>query len=142
MIKFKKLHSNAIIPIQSIVGFGLHADSYDDCHDGHKDTFDNYSLLPGDRVLVNTGMSVAICPGTVGMIKPLCMSVGMINSVNVMSCTIDSNHRGELQVMLINLCDKEVRLLKGIKIAQLIVTPVCTDFEIVTELDDTSNGEV
>jgi dUTP pyrophosphatase len=56
--------------------------------------------------------------------------------------TIDSDYRGEIRVILINLGAEVVRLAKGERIAQLVLCPVArAKVEIVAELDDTERGE-
>jgi dUTP pyrophosphatase len=56
--------------------------------------------------------------------------------------TIDSDYRGEIQCVLINLGSETVRLSKGERIAQLVVVPVVqARIDVVDELDETERGE-
>ena len=56
--------------------------------------------------------------------------------------TIDSDYRGELKVILINLGDKDFTVNSGERIAQIIVSPVTVaDFTITDSLSDTQRGE-
>ncbi len=55
--------------------------------------------------------------------------------------TIDSDYRGEVKVLLINLGSKPVAIERGMRIAQLVVAPVTRGvFEEVDSLDDTARG--
>ena len=55
--------------------------------------------------------------------------------------TIDSDYRGELKVMLVNLGDREVKIMRGNRIAQAVVAPVIRgEWVEVENLDDTERG--
>ncbi len=55
--------------------------------------------------------------------------------------TIDSDYRGEVGVLLINLGSETVKLTRGDRIAQLVVSPVArVEPRVVTELDPTERG--
>lgn len=83
-------------------------------------------LAPGERVLVSTGVAVAIPVGMVGLVHPrsgLAARVGLsiVNSPG----TIDAGYRGEIKVALINL-DPGIPIVvhRGDRIAQLLVQRV------------------
>lgn len=83
-------------------------------------------LAPGERVLVSTGVAVAIPMGMVGLVHPrsgLAARVGLsiVNSPG----TIDAGYRGEIKVALINL-DPGIPIVvnRGDRIAQLLVQRV------------------
>jgi dUTP pyrophosphatase len=99
-------------------------------------------LDPGERALVPTGLIVAIPHGFEGQVRPrsgLAVKHGVtcLNSPG----TIDSDYRGELSVLLINLGDRAVSLARGERIAQLVVARVeqMTVAE-VAELPSTRRG--
>ena len=100
------------------------------------------TLLPLMRALVPTGLCLAIPPGFEGQVRPrsgwaLKEGVTILNSPG----TIDSDYRGEVRVLLINLGTAEVAIRAGDRIAQLVVCPVATaGLYEVEVLDETSRG--
>jgi len=99
-------------------------------------------LAPGARALVPTGLAIALPPGFEAQVRPrsgLAVKSGLtvLNSPG----TIDSDYRGEVQVLLINLGDAPVLLERGMRIAQMVVAPV--QRAVLTEgpsLDPTTRG--
>ena len=82
-------------------------------------------LLPGRRVLVPTGMVVEIPHGFEGQVRPrsgLALKHG-ITCLNTPG-TIDSDYRGEVKVILVNLGDEDFAVERGMRIAQLVLAPV------------------
>ena len=83
-------------------------------------------LAPGQRMAVPTGLAIAIPRGFEGQVRPrsglaLKQGVGIINSPG----TIDADYRGEIKVPLINLGQEPLLLERGLRMAQLVVAPVC-----------------
>lgn len=99
-------------------------------------------LSPLERRLVPTGLRVAIPEGFEGQVRPrsgLAVKHG-ISMVNTPG-TIDSDYRGEIKVLLINLSDSVVQLEKGERIAQLVICPVArAEIVVVEQLDETERG--
>lgn len=99
-------------------------------------------LAAGARVLIATGLHVAIPPGYEMQIRPrsgLALKHG-ITLVNAPG-TIDSDYRGPLGVILINHGDVPFDVTHGMRIAQAVVAPVVqARFEIVEELGLTDRG--
>lgn len=99
-------------------------------------------LAPGARALVPTGLAIALPPGFEAQVRPrsgLAVKSGLtvLNSPG----TIDSDYRGEVQVLLINLGDAPVLLERGMRIAQMVIAPV--QRAVLTEvpsLDPTTRG--
>jgi dUTP pyrophosphatase len=83
-------------------------------------------LAPGERVLVPTGISIALPRGYVGLVHPrsgLAARCGL-SIVNAPG-TVDAGYRGEVKVLLVNLDPTEpVRLSRGDRVAQLVVQRV------------------
>lgn len=82
-------------------------------------------LLPGRRALVPTGLIFEIPDGYEGQVRPrsgLAFKHG-ITCLNTPG-TIDSDYRGEVQVLLVNLGDEGFAIDRGMRIAQLILAPV------------------
>jgi dUTP pyrophosphatase len=100
------------------------------------------TLQPGQRALVPTGLAVAIPAGFEGQVRPrsglaLRQGVTCLNSPG----TIDSDFRGELSVILVNLGQGPVSLSRGDRIAQLVVAPVCrAELRETDELPATARG--
>jgi dUTP pyrophosphatase len=100
------------------------------------------TLRPGQRILVPTGLSIALPAGYEGQVRPR-SGLAHKTGVTVLNApgTIDSDYRGEVQVLLVNLGDGDVVLRRGDRIAQLVVAPV-TRIEWVEEatLADSDRG--
>ena len=95
------------------------------------------TLQPGERVLVPTGLSIALPFGFAAFVHPrsglaIKHGVSMVNTPG----TIDAGFRGELQIILINHDPREgISFVKGDRIAQLVVQRVeAADFVEVDEL--------
>lgn len=84
------------------------------------------TLAPGDRRAIPTGISVALPRGFEAQVRPrsgLALDHGLtlLNSPG----TIDSDYRGEVKVILINLGQKSFCLNRGDRVAQMVIAPVC-----------------
>ncbi|AYF76206.1 dUTP diphosphatase [Nocardia yunnanensis] len=106
-------------------------------------TTEDVIIEPGERVLVGTGIAVALPIGTVGLIHPrsgLAAKAGL--SVVNTPGTVDAGYRGEIKVCLINHDPRAaIELRRGDRIAQLLVQKVeLVDFVEVQTLDDTTRG--
>lgn len=104
---------------------------------------EGFSLEPFERRLVPTGLKIAIPNGYEAQVRPrsglaLKHGVTMVNTPG----TIDSDYRGEIAVLMINLGQKSVSFEAGERIAQLVIAPVARAvLRTVAELDDTQRGE-
>ncbi len=100
-------------------------------------------LAPGARALVPTGLRLAVPAGWEAQVRPrsgLALRHGLMlpNSPG----TIDSDYRGELQVIVMNAGAEPVRIERGMKIAQLVLHPVPrVAWRECAELDETERGE-
>ena len=83
------------------------------------------SISPGARVLVETGIAVAIPPGWAGFVLPR-SGLALHQGLTVLNAPglIDSGYRGEIKVLLINHGDQVVAIGRGDRIAQLVIQPV------------------
>ena len=82
-------------------------------------------LPPGRRAAVPTGLVLELPDGHEGQVRPrsgLALKHG-ITCLNTPG-TIDSDYRGEVKVLLVNLGDEEFAVTRGMRIAQLVVAPV------------------
>ena len=103
---------------------------------------DPLTLKPGERGIVPTGLKMAIPPGFEGCVRPrsgLAMKQGL--TLTNAPGTIDSDYRGEVKVLVINLGQEPVVLKRGDRIAQLLISPVAQAQVIkVEQVDDTVRG--
>jgi dUTP pyrophosphatase len=100
-------------------------------------------LKPFERKLVPTGIFMEIPDGFEGQVRPrsgLAVKYG-ITCLNTPG-TIDSDYRGELKVLLINLGEEIAEINNNDRIAQLVICPVTiADLHEVAELENTTRGE-
>jgi dUTP pyrophosphatase len=82
-------------------------------------------LEPGERVLVPTGIALALPAGYEAQVRPR-SGLALRSGVTVLNApgTIDSDYRGEVQVLLVNLGNDVAIIRHGERIAQLVVAPV------------------
>jgi dUTP pyrophosphatase len=100
------------------------------------------TLQPLGRVLIPTGLAIALPEGTEAQIRPrsglaLRQGISIINT----PCTIDSDYRGEIRVPLINLDRDPQTLAHGERIAQLLASAVLRiHWRAATSLPETDRG--
>lgn len=101
------------------------------------------SLAPLERRLIPTGLAVEIPAGFEMQVRPrsgaaLKQGLGLVNAPG----TIDSDYRGPLGVIVINLGSGTLRINHGDRVAQAVVAPVVqARFEIAETLSDTERGQ-
>jgi dUTP pyrophosphatase len=103
---------------------------------------EDLELAPGARSLVPTGLVIELPAGYEAQVRPrsglaLKYGVTVLNSPG----TIDSDYRGEIKVILINLGQTPWRAARGERIAQLVIAPVThARIELAEELSQTDRG--
>jgi dUTP pyrophosphatase len=100
------------------------------------------TLAPGARALLPTALSIALPDGVEAQVRPR-SGLALKHGVTVANApgTVDSDYRGELKVILINLGDAPVTLEHGARIAQMIFAPVLRAKWVEVEtLDETQRG--
>lgn len=132
-IPTKKLCAEALIPHNAYVGDA----GYDLC------STEEVVLQPFERTLIPTGLAIEIPFGYAGFVVPrsglaIKQGLSIVNAPGL----IDSNYRGELKVIAINLDPHEpISIHVGDRIAQLVIMKVeSLEFEEVAELDDSERG--
>jgi dUTP pyrophosphatase len=103
---------------------------------------EDVTLPPMARHAVATGFALAIPFGFEVQVRPR-SGLALKHGITLPNTpgTIDSDYRGELKVILINLGAEPFIIQRGDRIAQLVVAPVIpAQFEEVTELDETARG--
>lgn len=133
-IQIQKLHPQAIVPQYMTE----HAAGMDLCA-----ALDHpITLAPGARIIVPTGIAMAIPAGFEGQVRPrsglaIRQGITMLNSPG----TIDADYRGEIGVIAINHGADEVTFRHGDRIAQMIIAPVVrASLQVVDALNETSRG--
>jgi len=97
---------------------------------------------PGERALVPTGLFMAVPEGYEAQVRPRSglaakHGISMVNAPG----TIDSDYRGELMIILVNLSNETYTVQDGERIAQVLVAPVeQVEWEEVDEHDETARG--
>lgn len=100
-------------------------------------------LKPLERALVPTGLFIEFPEGYEAQVRArsglaIKHGISLVNGIG----TIDSDYRGEIKVILINLGDKEFVINSGDRIAQMVfIKHEQAQFELVEELNETERGE-
>ena len=112
-LKFKKLDSKAVLPSRA---------SENSCG---LDIYSTEEILleKGQRCGVHTGLAVAIPEGYYGRVAPR-SGLALKKGIDVLAGVIDSDYRGELICLLINLGEEPFQINSGDRIAQLIIEKV------------------
>jgi dUTP pyrophosphatase len=100
------------------------------------------TLGPGERAAVPTGLAIEIPSGFEGQVRPR-SGLARRHGVTVVNApgTIDSDYRGEVTVLLVNLGREPHTIAPGDRIAQLVIAPVTqVALEEVDDLTATSRG--
>jgi len=86
---------------------------------------DELNVEPGERVQIPTGLILELPSGWEGQVRPR-SGLALRHGVTLLNTpgTIDSDYRGEVQVILVNLGQEDFRVTRGDRIAQLVVAPV------------------
>jgi len=96
----------------------------------------------GERCLVPTGLAIELPVGHEGQVRPR-SGLAIKHGITVINApgTIDEDYRGEVKVALINHGQEAFEIMRGMRIAQLIVTPVTqVVIEAVEDISDTERG--
>ncbi|MDR2508702.1 MAG: dUTP diphosphatase [Candidatus Ancillula sp.] len=105
---------------------------------------EDFTLLPGERKLVGTGVKIALEPGFVGLLHPR-SGLAAKHGVTIVNApgTIDAGYRGEIKVCLLNTdANSPVQFSAGDRIAQLVIQRFeKADFLEVGELPEAARGE-
>lgn len=103
---------------------------------------EDVTIAPGARHAVATGLALAIPPGFEVQVRPR-SGLALKHGITVPNTpgTIDSDYRGELKVILINLGADVFDIRRGDRVAQLVLAPVVqAGWLEVDELDETERG--
>ncbi|MFM8746249.1 MAG: dUTP diphosphatase [Aestuariivirga sp.] len=103
---------------------------------------ENMTLKPGTRGLMPTGLSIALPRGFEAQVRPR-SGLAVKHGVTVLNApgTIDCDYRGEIKVPLINHGEQDFVIVRGDRIAQMVIAPVTQiDWRETQELDETARG--
>ncbi|MCD5381378.1 MAG: dUTP diphosphatase [Candidatus Pacebacteria bacterium] len=130
-LQIKKLTETAVVPVfahTTDAGMDLFAD-------------EAVELKPGERVLVSTGIAMAIPEGYVGLVWDK-SGLAVKRGIKTMAGVIDAGYRGEIKVALLNTTDKAQSFEIGEKVSQILIQKVeQPEMVLVDELSDTERGE-
>jgi dUTP pyrophosphatase len=100
------------------------------------------ALQPGARILIPTGIAIALPAGHEAQVRPR-SGLALHHGVTVLNSpgTIDADYRGEIQVLLINLGADVFAIDPGMRIAQMVIAPVIqVRWQEVVELPASERG--
>ncbi len=131
-LKVLKLNEFAILP------------QYAKAEDAGLDLFsiEETTIKPGESQLIHTGIAVELPPSTEAQVRPR-SGLALKHQITVLNTpgTVDAGYRGEIGVILINHGKQPFQVLKGMKIAQLVVAPIIrVKIEPVNQLSLTDRG--
>ena len=131
MLHVKKLIPEAKLPVratQGSAGYDLSA-------------VDSRTILPGERDLVATGISLKLPEGVYGRIAPR-SGLAVRNGINVGAGVIDSDYTGEIKVVIFNHDKVNPFVIKaGDRIAQLVLEKIeCPKVKEISKIDETDRG--
>lgn len=130
ILKIQKLHPDAKIP------------SYAHPGDAGMDVYaiGRHAIAPGERVLVPTGIAMALPAGTVALVWDK-SGIAIKKGIKTLGGVIDEGYRGEVMIGLVNLSKEEYVIEPGDKIAQVLIQHVQRPaIEAADRLDETSRG--
>ena len=99
-------------------------------------------LAPGERMLIPTGLSMALPEGYEAQVRPR-SGLALKHGLTVLNTpgTIDADYRGEIGVILINLGQEAFTIERGMRIAQMVIARHETvSWEVVEDLENTDRG--
>ena len=99
-------------------------------------------LTPGDIVSVPTGIALAVPQGFEAQVRPR-SGLALKNGISVLNApgTVDSDYRGEVKAILINLGRENFTITRGMKIAQMVVAAHArVEWQETETLDSTARG--
>ena len=131
LLRFKQLHADALLPARG----SAHAAGLD------LQSLAPVRLSPKQRILVRTGLAVAIPEGYYGRIAPR-SGLATKRGIDVLAGVIDADYRGEIQCLLYNTGDEIVELPAQTKICQLIIERIVTPTAVwADDLPGTVRGD-
>jgi len=101
---------------------------------------ESVTVGPGERAAVRTGLEIELPPGTVGLVWPR-SGLAVRHGVDTLAGVVDSDYRGEVNVVLINHGREPFHVASGDRVAQLLIQRVeQVDFAVEADLTATVRG--
>jgi len=100
-------------------------------------------LASMERKLISTGIFIALPIGFEAQVRPR-SGLAIKKGITVLNTpgTVDSDYRGELRIILVNLSKEDFIIERGMRIAQMIIQPVTqARLKVVAKLSETNRGE-
>ncbi|MGM1023503.1 MAG: dUTP diphosphatase [Bacillota bacterium] len=147
IVQLKKLFDAAVIPQRGTdlaSGFDLHAFDVvlpEQRKEPTNEGFRIFTVLPGQRVLVRTGIAVGMPRNLEAQVRPR-SGLSLRNGIYVAHGTIDADYIGDIGITLTNYGDEPFTIWRGDRIAQLVFAPVHHDiqFKEIAELTASERG--
>jgi len=134
VVRFRRLRAGAVVPAYMTAGAaGMDLSSAEEAP---------VTIGAGERVAVATGLALELPEGFEGQVRPR-SGLARKHGVTLTNApgTIDSDYRGEVTVLLVNLGREAHTIAPGDRIAQLVIAPVTRATLIeVSDLSDTKRG--
>ena len=111
-------------------------------YDLHAAVQKSVTLMPGHRALIPTGLKIELPKGYEAQVRPR-SGLALKNGLTLLNSpgTIDSDYRGEIAVILVNLGQEPVTINRGDRIAQMVIQQVIdASWRVVEELGATERG--
>ena len=103
---------------------------------------ESVSLAPSERMMIPTGIAIALPSGFEAQIRPR-SGLALKNGLTLLNApgTIDSDYRGEIGVILVNHSQETFMVEHGMRIAQMVVAPVLQiSWNAVSSLSESERG--
>jgi dUTP pyrophosphatase len=135
-VRVRRLPHSSGLPLPSYASTGAAGADLFSAEDG------STTIEPGKRFALATGLVLEIPEGFEGQVRPR-SGLAIRQGLTVVNApgTIDSDYRGEVKVLLVNLGDQPVTIERGDRVAQLVIGPVTrVEFVESEHVDDTDRG--
>ncbi len=133
-VQFVKVHEKAQLPFYATDGAaGMDLTNVLD---------EPLTLKPGERAKVPTGLIMILPEGYEGQVRPR-SGLAAKYGITLTNCvgTVDSDYRGEMCCLMINLGNESYTIQPGERIAQLVIAPIVqVQTEIISEIPETKRG--
>lgn len=103
---------------------------------------ESIEISPGERVLVPTGISIALPAGYEAQVRPR-SGLALKSGITVLNTpgTIDADYRGEIKVILVNLGSEPFTIERGMRVAQMVIARhESVRWQVTEDLEDSARG--
>ncbi|MEM8504960.1 MAG: dUTP diphosphatase [Cyanobacteria bacterium P01_D01_bin.1] len=103
----------------------------------------SHTIGPSETALIPTGIAIELPPNTEAQVRPR-SGLALNHGITVLNTpgTVDAGYRGEIRIILINHGKQAFEVLPGMKIAQMVITPVIhVTLEEASALSESARAE-